>query len=92
MPLVDGVQVAGDVHNDSVALLGSEHDPELRNTRYDVTAEPVPAVVQSSEDCDRSLARMYCVPPQVGVPIVGGAVHVSVSDDSVFVDTTRSLT
>lgn len=92
MPLVDGVQDAGDVHKASIALLGSEHDPELRNTRYDVTADPLPAVVQSSEVCDKSLARMYCVPPQVGVPSVAGAVHVSVIDDAVVAETARSLT
>jgi hypothetical protein len=92
VPLVDAVQDAGDTHNVWVALLGSLHDPELWNTRYDVTGDPVPAVVQSSEVCDRSLARMYCEPPQFGVPTVAGAVHVRVREECVVVETARLLT
>jgi hypothetical protein len=92
VPLVDAVQDAGDAHKLWVALLGSLHDPELWNTRYDVTGDPVPAVVQSSEVCDRSFARIYCEPPQFEVPTVVGAVHVSVSDDCVVVETAKLLT
>ena len=92
MPLVDAVQDAGDVHKAWVGLLGSLHDPALWNTRYDVTGDPVPDVVHSSEVCDRSLARIYCDPPQFGVPTVTGAVHVSVRDECVVVETARLLT
>lgn len=92
MPLVDAVQEDGGTHKAWVILLGSLHDPELLKTRYDETADPEPAVVQSSEVCDRSLARMYCGPPQFGVPNVAGGVHVSVIDECVVVETLRLLT
>lgn len=56
-----------------------------------MTAEPVPAVVHSSVVCDRSFAKMYCDPPQDGVPSVAGAVHVSASDVAVVAETVTPL-